>query len=83
VYVDVYIEKLIPLLEAQEDWGDFSILELCAVALGAMQAGVEERRVLVGMMKGELGELGRGSHVNAEDGLRELLWIGEIHGINF
>ena len=38
-----------------------------------MQAGVKERKVLVGVMKVELGELGIGSHVDAEDGLRELL----------
>jgi len=83
MYVDVHIEKLIPLLEAQRDWGGFGVLKLWAVTLAAMQAGEEERKVLVGMLKNLRRELGIRSHAKAEGELRELLWIGEMHGINF
>lgn len=80
---EVYIEKLIPLLEVQTDWGEFNMLKLWAMSLGAMQAKVEKKRVLVSMIKELLGILGIKSHATAENGLRELLWVGEIHGINF
>jgi hypothetical protein len=83
VEVHVYIDKLIPLLEAHVDWGEFNMVKLWAIALGAMQAGEEERQILLIMLRESLGMLGIMSHAKAEDELRELLWIGEIHGINF
>ena len=80
---DIYIQKLIPLLEVQTDWVEFNMLKLWAMSLGAMQAKIEKKKVLVSMMKELLGILGVKSHAKAKDRLRELLWIGEIHGINF
>lgn len=83
IVVDVCIEKLVPLLETKMDWGEFNIFKFWATALGATQAKSEEKTVLVEMMRELLALMGIGSHAKAEGDLRELLWIGEIHGIAF
>jgi len=85
--IEVYVEQLLPLVQNvgfMTDYGkEQSSFRLWVLVMGTMESRGEMRAAFVTLLKRELRVLDIATHVDLEEALMDIMWIGEIEGERF
>ena len=85
--LEIYVEQLLPLVrnvKFKTEYGkEHSSFRMWVLVMGAMEGRGETRAAFVDILKSELRDLGILTHVDLEEALMDIIWVGEIDGERF
>ena len=85
--LEVFVDQLLPLVQNVGFTADYgkeqSNFRMWVLVMGAMECSGEATAVFVDILKRELRVLAIETHVDLEEALMDIMWIGEISGERF